>query len=250
MMRRMLTPIRPLSDDWLYWDPEHMDDFPDSTTSDLTVHSNRVERRSKDKTRTRLRFGPGSGRTGFSSAPWTRIVLLGGVLVSLLLLCVPPSAAGQTEMPIPVVAGTPGEESEGEMSGPLVEIDQVGRGSLLFSTPHARLYRHAPVLSTDVQMDITWPISRVLVTQTFRNTGNQWLKVCMSSLCPKPPPWITFACKWVSGSSKGLLKSVARPSAFTRRPSSPVARRRSWSRSGQISLPTRWRISVPVKRYG
>ena len=44
MIRRMLTPIRPLSDDWLYWDPEHMDDFPDSTTSDAVVPPNRVER--------------------------------------------------------------------------------------------------------------------------------------------------------------------------------------------------------------
>jgi len=58
----------------------------------------------------------------------------------------------------------------------LVDINQPQQGSLLFKTSRRHLYRNAPVLSTDVAMDITAMTARVRLTQMFRNEGQDWVE--------------------------------------------------------------------------
>jgi Ca-activated chloride channel family protein len=58
----------------------------------------------------------------------------------------------------------------------LININQPQQGSLLFSTSHQHLYRNAPLLSTDVSMDITAMTARVRLTQMFRNEGQDWVE--------------------------------------------------------------------------
>ncbi|TNF94278.1 MAG: marine proteobacterial sortase target protein [Gammaproteobacteria bacterium] len=59
---------------------------------------------------------------------------------------------------------------------PAVRIADIQRGSLLFKTDHRNLYKDAPVLDTDVQMQITAMLARVKVRQRFRNEGQDWVE--------------------------------------------------------------------------
>lgn len=58
----------------------------------------------------------------------------------------------------------------------LVSIDQPQQGSLLFKTSHRNLYRYAPLLNTDVSMDITALTARVSLRQSFHNEGQDWVE--------------------------------------------------------------------------
>lgn len=86
------------------------------------------------------------------------------VLLSTLLIWIAISPASAE----PVNTGNPGDE--------LITINQPQQGSLLFSTSHKHLYRNAPVLNTEVSMDITAMTARVKLSQTFRNEGQDWVE--------------------------------------------------------------------------
>jgi len=73
-------------------------------------------------------------------------------------------------------SATAQEVAHNERSGDLISINQPQQGSLLFKTSHRHLYRYAPVLNTDVAMDITAMTARVRLTQTFRNQGQDWVE--------------------------------------------------------------------------
>jgi len=74
-----------------------------------------------------------------------------------------------------IVLITPLVHAEAE-SRDLQRIEQVQQGSPLFSTSHEYLYRNAPVLNTDVDMDITAMTARVRVTQMFHNQEQDWVE--------------------------------------------------------------------------
>jgi Ca-activated chloride channel family protein len=67
-------------------------------------------------------------------------------------------------------AGAPAEAAD------LVGIHQPRQGSLLFSTSHRGLYRNAPVLNSDVSMEINAMTARVRLTQMFRNEEQDWVE--------------------------------------------------------------------------
>lgn len=56
----------------------------------------------------------------------------------------------------------------------LVRPAEVGRGSLLLRTDMEGLYRHAPVLHTDVDLRVSGMVVRAKVVQRFRNPGEHW----------------------------------------------------------------------------
>lgn len=62
------------------------------------------------------------------------------------------------------------------VADPLVRMEKVTSGQLLFRTEVAGSYREAPTVSSNVHMSITSMVARVKVTQAFTNPGKQWLE--------------------------------------------------------------------------
>ncbi len=57
-----------------------------------------------------------------------------------------------------------------------IGINEVQDGSLLFKTDRPGRYLKAPMVSTDVKMDIAGPVIRTTLSQTFQNTSDQWVE--------------------------------------------------------------------------
>jgi len=57
-----------------------------------------------------------------------------------------------------------------------VGLNDAGDGSLLFKTDRPGRYLKAPMISTDVKMDIAGPVIRTTLSQTFQNTSDQWVE--------------------------------------------------------------------------
>ncbi|VAV94471.1 Inter-alpha-trypsin inhibitor domain protein [hydrothermal vent metagenome] len=57
-----------------------------------------------------------------------------------------------------------------------VRMDEARSGSLLFRTPTPGQFIPAPILATDVQLEVTGPVIRARVTQKFTNTSDQWVE--------------------------------------------------------------------------
>lgn len=99
------------------------------------------------------------------------ISLLAGVVTSLLLgllaflLMSPVEAAEGVAPPDPTAAAQN-----------RIEPGQVQRGSLLLKLASGGVAVDAPVLQSDVQMNISGMIARVLVSQRFRNPGTEWVE--------------------------------------------------------------------------
>ncbi len=58
----------------------------------------------------------------------------------------------------------------------LVRMDDIGLGSLLFESLEGGLFVEAPMVATDVSLDVTGPIVRARVTQRFENPSDQWVE--------------------------------------------------------------------------
>ncbi len=58
----------------------------------------------------------------------------------------------------------------------LVGLDAPESGALLFKSTEPGLYVPAPLLATDVKIDVTGPIARTRVTQHFINPGDGWVE--------------------------------------------------------------------------
>ena len=57
-----------------------------------------------------------------------------------------------------------------------VGINETQDGSLLFKTDRPGRYLKAPMVSTDVTMDIAGPVIRTTLAQTFKNTSDEWVE--------------------------------------------------------------------------
>ncbi|PKQ06112.1 MAG: marine proteobacterial sortase target protein, partial [Alphaproteobacteria bacterium HGW-Alphaproteobacteria-12] len=102
----------------------------------------------------------GAGRSG----GWVQSlsVILTFICVSLLLIVSAVRAQTQTQ-PAPASAG-------------LVKLNDVESGTLLLNSTEPGKYVPAPLLATDVKIDVTGPISRTRVTQHFINPGDGWVE--------------------------------------------------------------------------
>ncbi|MCF8469178.1 MAG: marine proteobacterial sortase target protein [Parvibaculum sp.] len=83
-------------------------------------------------------------------------------LVCLALLFIVSAARAQTQ-PAPKPAG-------------LVKLNDIESGALLLNSTEPGKYVPAPLLATDVKIDVTGPISRTRVTQHFINPGDGWVE--------------------------------------------------------------------------
>ncbi|MBO6906166.1 MAG: marine proteobacterial sortase target protein, partial [Parvibaculum sp.] len=61
-------------------------------------------------------------------------------------------------------------------TGGLVKLNDVESGALLFNSKEPGKYVPAPLLATDVKIDVTGPIARTRVTQQFINPGDGWVE--------------------------------------------------------------------------
>lgn len=91
--------------------------------------------------------------------------LLAGAVTSLLLGLLVFLLA------LPEAAAAPGEEL---VAARPVSQDHVRRGSLLLRLASGGVTVDAPVLHTDVTMNVTGMLARVTVRQSFRNPGGEW----------------------------------------------------------------------------
>lgn len=88
--------------------------------------------------------------------------LVAALLMVCLILAVAPSAQAET--------------SDRMIRQSPLSIDEVQRGSLLLKLASGGVSIDAPMLKTDVQMDISGMLARVSVHQEFRNPGRAWVE--------------------------------------------------------------------------
>lgn len=77
-----------------------------------------------------------------------------------------------------VQAKTPPDIPPNHTLQPLAEvgINETQDGSLLFKTDMPNRYLKAPMVSTDVKMDIAGPVIRTTLSQTFQNSSDEWVE--------------------------------------------------------------------------
>lgn len=91
--------------------------------------------------------------------------------LALILLAAPMAKSAET----PSGPATIKQESA-EIIGRKVRIGDNQDGSLLFKADTSGQYIKAPLVKTDVVMDIAGPIIRTRLSQTFENTSDQWVE--------------------------------------------------------------------------
>ena len=57
-----------------------------------------------------------------------------------------------------------------------VKINDASSGTLMFHTQTAGRYIEAPLVATDVKMDIAGPVIRATLSQTFENNSDEWIE--------------------------------------------------------------------------
>lgn len=88
-----------------------------------------------------------------------------------LALCL---ASGVGVMAGPAYADLP-TPAETQREG-LVRMGDVGSGTLLLEALESGLFVEAPMVATDVDIDVTGPVVRARVTQRFENPSDQWVE--------------------------------------------------------------------------
>ncbi len=87
--------------------------------------------------------------------------LLGSMILMVLVLLLTPSAYA---------------DSSEQYTGYFVRKSDTSQGSLLFKTEQPGIYLAAPVVNTDVRINVSGILARVRVIQTFRNPTRNWLE--------------------------------------------------------------------------
>lgn len=163
---------RPLSDDWLYWDPKtiHMDPDPS------TVHPPNSE--AKDLLRTQSPAQTLSMELLRYLAASLAVGMVAAILLALVVMLFPvlARAAAPPAVGVGKVGGLTERLTLSAQTEATVCLGEVTRGSLLFKTKDTNLYRYAPTLTTDVNMRITGMIARISVSQRFHNPGDKWVE--------------------------------------------------------------------------
>ncbi|MEO1292004.1 MAG: marine proteobacterial sortase target protein [Pseudomonadota bacterium] len=92
----------------------------------------------------------------------------------------PPSGAVQAQTQpqttAPQTTQTTPTATSGARDDGLIRLDQMDGGALLFFTDEPGLYVQAPLLSTDIDIEVSGPVSRAVVTQRFRNPAEVFVE--------------------------------------------------------------------------
>jgi Ca-activated chloride channel family protein len=67
-------------------------------------------------------------------------------------------------------------DSPASESGALVRLSEVNEGALLLKTVEGGLYVPAPLVATDIRLEIAGPIIRAIITQRFENPSDAWVE--------------------------------------------------------------------------
>jgi len=68
---------------------------------------------------------------------------------------------------------------------PVMTVDQVQQGSLLFETAQPGLYEPAPILATEAHIQVTAVVATVDVTQRFHNPADEWIEAVYAFPLPE-----------------------------------------------------------------
>lgn len=68
------------------------------------------------------------------------------------------------------------EASPANAAGEMVRLSEINEGALLLKTVEGWLYIPAPLVATDIQLEIAGPIVRATVTQRFENPSDAWVE--------------------------------------------------------------------------
>ena len=71
---------------------------------------------------------------------------------------------------------SPNPTSLAKKSTSEVGLNETQDGSLLFKTDNPNRYLKAPMIATDVKMDIAGAVIRTTLSQTFKNTSDEWVE--------------------------------------------------------------------------
>ena len=80
----------------------------------------------------------------------------------------PPLAFADTSPPLPSISQTQDPRE--------VRLNDAESGTLMFRTQTPGTYIQAPMVATDVKMDIAGPVIRTTLSQTFENTSGDWVE--------------------------------------------------------------------------
>lgn len=72
-------------------------------------------------------------------------------------------------------AATPSETAAATEAG-MVRLSEINEGALLLKTVEGGLYVPAPLVATDIHLDIAGPIVRAIITQRFENPSDAWVE--------------------------------------------------------------------------
>ncbi len=78
-----------------------------------------------------------------------------------------------------------------------VTPDEMGAGSLLLQTKEEGKYIEAPRLATDVDLDVSGPTARAVLTQAFENTTDKWVEALY--VFPLPEDSAVYSLKMIVG---------------------------------------------------
>ena len=98
--------------------------------------------------------------------------LAGSAIAILMLLAIAPSAnAANSPTALPSIEHKPVENVGAE-----IRLGDSQDGALMFKSGTSGRYVKAPMVETDVVMDIAGPIIRTTLSQTFENTSDEWVE--------------------------------------------------------------------------
>ena len=97
-----------------------------------------------------------------------RNILFTSAAILTGLSVLPTIALAETSPPVPSISQT---ESLNE-----IRMHEAESGTLMFRTQTPGRYIQAPMVATDVKMDIAGPVIRTTLSQTFENTADEWVE--------------------------------------------------------------------------
>ena len=98
---------------------------------------------------------------------------MGGTAIAIVLLL---SAAQHARADNPANSAPTITHELTETVGGQIKLGDNQDGALLFKSEMSGQYIKAPMVKTDVVMDIAGPVIRTTLSQTFENTSDQWVE--------------------------------------------------------------------------
>ena len=127
---------------------------------------------SKDRKRKRHSINVNSRDKGEKSVTRIFKVWIGAyaLIVGAALAIATGNPAHSAPAPTPAITAAPTEAPQ------LITPNDMQSGGLLFQTRQEGKYIEAPKVATDIEIDVSGPVARAIVTQKFLNPSDAWVE--------------------------------------------------------------------------